>query len=47
MKMEMLPLDKILPYARNPRINAHAIDKVAASLKEFGFRSNPPSNKCD
>ncbi len=38
MKIEMLPLDKILPYARNPRINAHAIDKVAASLKEFGFR---------
>ena len=38
MKVEMLPLDKILPYARNPRINAHAIDKVAASIKEFGFR---------
>ncbi len=38
MKIELMPLDQVLPYARNPRINAHAVEKVAASIKEFGFR---------
>ncbi len=38
MKIELMPLAQVLPYARNPRINAHAIEKVAASIKEFGFR---------
>lgn len=33
------PIDKLIPYARNARkITDKAIDKVAASLKEFGFR---------
>lgn len=38
MKVELTPIDQVIPYARNPRINAHAIEKVAASIKEFGFR---------
>jgi ParB-like chromosome segregation protein Spo0J len=38
MKVELVTLDKVIPYARNPRITAHAVDKVAASIKEFGFR---------
>ena len=38
MKIELVPVEKVLPYARNPRINAHAVEKVAASIKEFGFR---------
>ncbi|MEK6747488.1 MAG: ParB N-terminal domain-containing protein [Pseudomonadota bacterium] len=38
MKVELLELKKLVPYARNPRITAHAVDKVAASIKEFGFR---------
>lgn len=38
MKVELVALDKVIPYARNPRITAHAVDKVAASIKEFGFR---------
>jgi len=38
MKIELMPVDQVIPYARNPRINAHAIEKVAASIKEFGFR---------
>jgi len=38
MKVVEMKLDKIIPYARNPRINAAAIDKVAASLKEFKLR---------
>ena len=27
-----------MPYARNPRVNAGAVDKVAASLAEFGWK---------
>lgn len=38
MKVELLPIAQVVPYARNPRINAHAVEKVAASIKEFGFR---------
>ena len=38
MKIQMLSPDKVIPYARNPRVNEHAIDKVAASLKEFGWK---------
>ncbi len=38
MKIEVLPTDKIIPYARNPRRNEHAVAKVAGSIKEFGFR---------
>ena len=33
-----LPLERLIPYARNPRKNAAAIATVAASLKEFGWR---------
>lgn len=38
MEIKDLPLKEILPYARNPRKNKHATEKVAASIKEFGFR---------
>jgi ParB-like chromosome segregation protein Spo0J len=39
MKVEMWPIETLIPYARNPRqISQIAIDKVAASIQEFGFR---------
>ncbi len=38
MKVEMLPIDSIKPYEKNPRKNAAAIPEVVRSLKEFGFR---------
>lgn len=38
MEIIELELDKIIPYARNPRNNNIAVDKVAASIKEYGFR---------
>jgi DNA modification methylase len=39
MKVEIWPLERLIPYARNPRqIPQVAIDKVAASIQEFGFR---------
>ena len=34
----MMPIKAVKPYAGNPRINKDSVDKVAASLKEFGFR---------
>jgi DNA modification methylase len=33
-----LPLERLIPYARNPRKNTAAVATVAASLKEFGWR---------
>ena len=38
MKVELKPIDDIKPYESNPRINDSAVDAVAASLTEFGFR---------
>ncbi len=38
MNIELRPLDSIKPYDQNPRVNDGAVDAVAASLKEFGFR---------
>jgi ParB-like chromosome segregation protein Spo0J len=36
---EMRPLAAIKPYAQNPRKNAAAVvEKVASSIREFGFR---------
>ena len=33
------PIDRVIPYARNSRkIPERAVDKVAASIKEFGWR---------
>jgi len=34
----MMAIGDVKPYANNPRNNKQAVDKVAASLKEFGFR---------
>ncbi|MAX24982.1 MAG: chromosome partitioning protein ParB [Phycisphaeraceae bacterium] len=38
MKIELRDIDQVQPYPGNPRINDDAIDAVAASLREFGFR---------
>jgi len=37
MKIENIETNKILPYINNPRKNLNA-DKVASSIKEFGFQ---------
>ena len=37
MKIEQIDIDKIIPYINNPRKNLNA-DKVASSIKEFGFQ---------
>lgn len=36
--VKQVPLSKIIPYAKNPRTNDDAVDKVAASIREFGFQ---------
>ncbi|WP_298219953.1 DNA modification methylase [Halothiobacillus sp.] len=36
--IEQWPLSRLIEYARNPRKNDHAIDAVAAAIREFGFR---------
>lgn len=38
MKIELWALSRVKPYANNPRVNEDAVDAVAASLGEFGFR---------
>ena len=38
MKIELRKLSDIKPYPGNPRQNDAAVDAVAASIKEFGFR---------
>lgn len=35
---ENWPIERLVFYARNPRKNDHAVDKVAAAIREFGFR---------
>ena len=32
------PIDRLIPYARNPRKNDQAVDRMCASIREFGFK---------
>jgi len=38
MDVKLVNIDDIKPYEGNPRLNDQAVDAVAASLREFGFR---------
>ena len=38
MNVELRPIGTITPYPGNPRQNDHAVNAVAASIREFGFR---------
>jgi DNA modification methylase len=38
MKVTLQPIDTVKPYEKNPRINDDAVESVAASIREFGFR---------
>lgn len=37
-RIELWPTSRLIPYARNPRKNDHAVDQMAAVIAEFGFR---------
>ena len=38
MKVELRDIQAIRPYEKNPRLNDQAVEAVAKSLREFGFR---------
>lgn len=38
LKIEYVKTDELIPYANNPRNNDEAVDYVANSIKEFGFK---------
>lgn len=38
MNIQWMDIDEIKPYERNPRLNNLAVDKVADSLKEYGWK---------
>ena len=38
MKIVEIELNSIKPYENNPRNNAEAVDRVAESIREFGFK---------
>ena len=37
MKVEMLNIEEVEPYDKNPRLNSAAVSKVAESIKAYGF----------
>jgi hypothetical protein len=38
VQIEMIPIDEVREYEGNPRVNEPAVDGVAASIKQFGFK---------
>ncbi len=34
----MWSTERLVPYARNPRKNDAAVDRMVASIQEFGFK---------
>ena len=38
MKVEFWSISRVKPYENNLRLNDDAVDAVAASIREFGFR---------
>src|SRR6202051_332716 len=38
MVVDIWQIDRFVPYARNPRKNDAAVDRMAASIREFGFK---------
>ena len=38
MEIQMIPISEIVPYDRNPRNNDGAVDAVAESIEQYGFK---------
>ena len=38
MKIVEMKISELIPYENNPRVNDPAVDAVAASIREFGFK---------
>src|SRR5450759_4201656 len=37
-QIQTWPIDRLIPYARNPRKNDAAVDRMCSSIREFGFK---------
>lgn len=38
LKVENWPIERLIPYCRNPRKNDDQVDRMVSAIKEFGFR---------
>jgi DNA modification methylase len=38
LEMQIRPIDRLIPYPRNPRKNDSAVDRMCGSIREFGFK---------
>ena len=38
LNVKMMPIGDVVPYEKNPRLNDQAVDAVASSIREFGFK---------
>jgi DNA modification methylase len=38
LEIQTWPVSKLVPYFRNPRKNDHVVERMAASINEFGFK---------
>ena len=38
LQIQIWPIDKLVFYARNPRKNDAAVDRICSSVREFGFK---------
>lgn len=38
LKVETWPIERLVPYCRNPRKNDDQVDRMVSAIKEFGFR---------
>jgi DNA modification methylase len=38
MEIQLWPIEKLVMYARNPRKNDAAVDRMCSSIREFGFK---------
>ena len=39
MNIIKMKVEELIPYINNPRNNENAVDKVASSISEFGFKN--------
>src|SRR3954462_11326707 len=37
-EIQIWPIDRFIPYARNPRKNDAVVDRMASSIREYGFK---------
>src|SRR6266404_9429940 len=37
-RIQTWSIDRLVPYARNPRKNDAAVDRMCSSIREFGFK---------